>query len=45
MSFMQKQLRMHKLPMCDLRQMRDPQAVVEVVLPCFQTMLAQEGNH
>jgi hypothetical protein len=31
-----------KLPMCDLRNMRDPQQVVDVVTSCLQNMLAIE---
>lgn len=46
MSFIQREMPEPKqLPMCDLRRMRDPQAVVEVVHHCLQNMLATETQH
>lgn len=43
MSFIQKETpELARLPMCDLRLMRDPQAVVEVVYHCLQSMYETE---
>ena len=45
MSFMQKEITLKKLAMCDLRMMRDPQAVVEVAYNCLKNMLDTEPEH
>lgn len=46
MAFMQKaDTQLKKLPMCDLRLMREPQAVVEVVSHCLTNMLKTEAEH
>lgn len=42
MSFMQRENKLQKLPMCDLECMRDSQAAVEVAHPCLQNMFSKE---
>jgi len=42
MSFMQRETKLQKLPMCDLECMRDSQAAVEVAYPCLLNMFHQE---